>query len=83
MKTRILGQKEIKSLIDYSKPQLLKNPNNGVVILTNGRHLIDTFQGTIIVAKFGDNTLGSFLHNWKKGGEFEPINETTLIEFIP
>jgi hypothetical protein len=78
MKTEIITP-QIKTEIDWSKPQLFKSFND-TIVLSNGKDDIDFFSGTII-SSIGKESIGlksSFMKD-----EFNPITEPITIKFIP
>ena len=68
MKTTILN-KEVNEEIDWSKPQWVIS-EDGIIILTSGRHSVDYFKGHCLPCN--DYPNGEFSDTWNKS-YFKPI----------
>lgn len=52
--------------IDFSKPQLVELSDKENVILTNGFHTINTFEGTFVYCKGKTGKIGFFCKDFEK-----------------
>lgn len=82
MKTEIIeGQELIKKEVKWSRSMVVKSVIGELLILTNGIHKDDVFQGTVI-ATSATYSVGSHSKGWNKSN-FTPITEPITIKFYP
>ncbi len=60
--------------VNWDKPSVVEN-DTMVIVLTNGNHFGDGFQGTIIA----NGTPGKFCQSWEKSA-FKPFTGAVTIE---
>ena len=75
MKSTIVENAKVETVIDWDKNQILRSFNKTDIVLTNGKHNLSVFSGVII--KSNIHFIGDFSGCWVKEN-FAPIDEITI-----
>jgi len=81
MKSELITEpKPVQPEIDWSKPMVVKSPQSGKLVLTDGRHSGVAFSGTVIHHKDSFVKVGDYASDWDKD-RFTKCTEPVTITF--